>query len=111
VQAPAAQPVSMSGPGPLLPLSDQGESLFGYRHGRTAIQAIDLAYWVDADEDAVRQALKSLAELRLVRPLYACDMIFYELNREREVLTRLDELFAWQGRWQTQLHRLERMIG
>ena len=29
-QAPAAQPVSMSGQGPLLPLSDQGESVFGW---------------------------------------------------------------------------------
>lgn len=84
---------------------------FLYRYGQTAMQAGDLAYWVDADEDAVRQALESLAELDLVQPLCACDLTFYHLNRDREVSVRLDELFAWQGKWQTQLHRLERMIG
>jgi len=84
---------------------------FLYRYGQTAMQAGDLAYWVDADEDAVRQALESLAELDLVQSLCACDLTFYHLNRDREVSARLDKLFAWQGKWQAQLHRLERMIG
>ena len=84
---------------------------FFHRYGQTAIQVGDLAYWVDADEGEVRQVLDGLAELGLVQRLYACGLTFYELNRDQEVLTRLDELFAWQGKWQTQLHRLERMIG
>ena len=44
--------------------------------------------------------------LDLVCRLPVCDLIFYQLNRAPEVLRLLDQLFAWQADWQSQLQKL-----
>ena len=44
--------------------------------------------------------------LDLVCRLPVCDLIFYQLNRVPEVLRLLDQLFAWQADWQSQLQKL-----
>lgn len=78
---------------------------------RTAIEAGDLAYWVNAGEDDVVHALDELANLGLVRPQCVCDTTFYRLNHDPQVTTHLDRLFVWRHEWQTTLDRLEQTIG
>jgi hypothetical protein len=78
---------------------------------QTAIEAGDLAYWVNAQEDEVIRVLGELAELGLVQPQCVCDTTFYRLNHDPEVMTHLDRLFAWRNEWQMTLDRLEQTIG
>ena len=59
-----------------------------------------------ASEAAVTQALDDLMRLDLVCRLPVCDLIFYQLNRAPEALRLLDQLFAWQADWQSQLQKL-----
>jgi len=84
---------------------------FFYQYSQTAMGLSDLAYWISQDEMEMARALEDLVELGLVQHRCVCDMSFYLLNHDQEVLDRLDKLFGWQEMWQAQLQRLERMIG
>jgi hypothetical protein len=84
---------------------------FFRRRRQTAIQAGDLAYWVNADEDELTRALEELTDLGLVQPQCVCDTTFYRLNHDPEVSTSLDQLFAWRDKWQMILERMEQTIG
>ncbi len=84
---------------------------FFRRYGQTAIQANDLAYWVDADEEELSNALEELTELGLIQRQCVCESTFYRLNGDPEIASCLDRLFAWRDKWQTTLERLERTIG
>lgn len=78
---------------------------------QTAIEAGDLAYWVNAGEDDVMHALDELANLGLVQPQCICDTTFYRLNQDPEAMFLLDRLFDWRNAWQMTLDRLEQAIG
>jgi hypothetical protein len=71
-----------------------------------SIQVEDLAYRLHRGEAEVAQALDDLVALGVVDFECACNRTFYRLNRDPAVLMRLEDLFAWQGRWEGNLHRL-----
>jgi len=77
-----------------------------HRFKLSAVELSDLVYRVGASEAAVTQALDDLMRLDLVCRLPVCDLIFYQLNRAPEALRLLDQLFAWQADWQSQLQKL-----
>jgi DNA-binding transcriptional ArsR family regulator len=76
-----------------------------------SIQVDDLAYRLRRGETEVTQALDDLVALGVVESECACDRTFYRLNREPAVLARLEDLFAWQGRWETDLRKLSDALG
>jgi len=84
---------------------------FFHQHDRTAIQVSDLAYWVNAPEDKVHQALSELVDLGLVECQSICDCTFYRLNQGAEISTHLDRLFAWRRKWQVTLGRMDQILG
>ncbi len=84
---------------------------FLHRYDRTALQAGDLAYWVNAPEGELLQALEELSDLGLVQRQCVCDCTFYRLQQDPEVSTHLDRLFTWRNQWQMTLERLEHSIG
>lgn len=77
-----------------------------HRFTLSTVELSDLVYRVGASEAAVIQALDDLIRLDLVCRLAVCDLVFYQLNRAPEALRLLDQLFAWQADWQSQLQRL-----
>ncbi len=84
---------------------------FFYQHPQTAFQANDLAYWVGEEPERVDGAIEELATLGLLQRRCACRLTFWTLNRDPAVLVSMDALFSWQGKWQSHLQRLARMVG
>lgn len=84
---------------------------FFHRYRRTAIQAEELAYWVNAEESDVMRALDDLLDIEVVQRQCVCDATFYRLTVDEEVQAQLDELFAWRDGWQTTLEQVEQTIG
>lgn len=81
-----------------------------YRFKLSAVELCDLANQVNASEVKVKQALDALIRLNLVRRLSVCDLTFYRLNREPEVMGLLDQVSTWQADWQSQLQRLSSYV-
>lgn len=85
--------------------------VFFRRHSQTAMQAGDLAYWVEADEDEVVPVLEEFMVMGLLERQRVCGLTFYRPNQESQIRSHVDRLFTWRYQWQMALEQLENVIG
>lgn len=81
------------------------------QHPGSSMTANDLALTLGKEIGAVEKALARLQELGLVETLSACDLTFYKLTSDAEMLAYLDELEAWRADWLTHAGRLAEATG
>lgn len=84
---------------------------FFHQHPRVTLGLSGLAYRAGCDEDAAANVLDELVKLGILDCQSACELQLYRLSRRPEVIALLDEVFTWQGQWQTRIRRLEQLVG
>ncbi|MBI3942826.1 MAG: hypothetical protein HY326_07410, partial [Chloroflexi bacterium] len=84
---------------------------FLWHHHRTALTAGDLAAYIGVPEESTIEALAGLVELGIVQHFCACDLDFYRLTTDKELLERLSLFFVWQDSWVERAQWMERTVG